>query len=314
MRLKLLLLLGGLLFVLASCHRGSGNQKKAEIYILHAGSFSMPVKELVDSFEHLHPGVSILTEPCGSVDCARKITELGKSADIFISADYGVIEQMLIPDWATWQLPFVNNSMVIAFTPESRYAEEIDSLSWMNILLREDVIYGRSDPDADPCGYRSLMVLKLAEQAYNRKGLHDLFINKNTTYIRPKEVDLLGLLQSHALDYIFIYKSVAVQQGLRFVELPEQINLGAEHFRLSYAQTGIDIRGNKPGTMIRIQAEPIRYSLCIPLQAKNPELAMEFVIFMLTEGREILHKMGHELMLPPSPPDNLPASLKTKLF
>lgn len=274
----------------------------------------MPLKELVRTFEELHPEVRILAEPCGSVDCARKITELNKAADLFISADYGVIEQMLIPEWASWQLPFVNNSMVIAYIPSSRYAGEIDSLNWMEILLREDVIYGRSDPNADPCGYRSLLLLKLAEQEYKRKGLSELFLKKNTEYIRPKEVDLLGLLQSHALDYIFIYKSVAVQQGLRFVELSQHINLGSEQFRQTYAQASIDIRGKKPGTTMRIQAEPILYSLCIPSTAKNPELALEFVVFMLTQGRDILQSMGHEVMLPSAAPKNLPSVLKTKLF
>ncbi len=293
-----------------SCNRHGGN----ELYIIHAGSFSYPLKKLAKEFNSQYPELKILTEACGSVDCARRISELGKSADIFISADYNIVEEMIIPTHSSWQLPFVNNSMVIAYTPVSRYSSDIDYLNWMEILLQDDVVFGRSDPNADPCGYRTLLLLQLSEKEYGRKGLYENFTTKNTNFIRPKEVDLLGLLQSNALDYIFIYKSVAVQQGLEYIELSPRINLGFELHRQWYANAGIDIRGSKPGTTIRITAEPIMYSLTIPASAKNHDAAIKFINFMLTDGGNLLRAAGHDVMMPQQPPENLPQELKESLY
>ncbi len=77
-------------------------------------------------------------EAAGSVDCARKITELGRSCDILASADYQVIEKLLIPEHAYMNQPFAVNSMVIAFTDRSCRADEIHSGNWSEILLSKD--------------------------------------------------------------------------------------------------------------------------------------------------------------------------------
>ena len=44
-------------------------------------------------------------------------------------------------------------------------------------------------------------------------------------YIRPKETDLLALLEAGEIDYLFIYRSVAGQHGLKMILLDDEINL-----------------------------------------------------------------------------------------
>jgi molybdate/tungstate transport system substrate-binding protein len=114
------------------------------------------MKALADSFRTIYPGTEFLPEASGSLDCARKITELGRSCDILASADYSVIDQLLIPGHASENIPFAGNRMAIVFTPQSRYASEITPENWYEILLRDDVFYGRSDrtpipADTVPC-------------------------------------------------------------------------------------------------------------------------------------------------------------------
>ena len=41
----------------------------------------------------------------------------------------------------------------------------------MDVLMRKDVIYSRSDPDSDPCGYRTIFTFMLAEKYYKKPGL-----------------------------------------------------------------------------------------------------------------------------------------------
>jgi len=97
-----------------------------------------------------NPGTKIYLESAGSLVCARKVTELKKPCDIIASSDYFVINELLIPDYASWSIRFATNEIVIAYLEKSKYSEEINSDNWMDILQRKDVIYSRSDPDSDP--------------------------------------------------------------------------------------------------------------------------------------------------------------------
>ena len=98
----LVALLGPLLGL--SCSRdgvstGSG-RLSGDLIVFHAGSLSIPFKEVVSAFKKMHPGVNIMCEAAGSRTCARKICDLGRLCDVMASADYSVIEALLIPHHA----------------------------------------------------------------------------------------------------------------------------------------------------------------------------------------------------------------------
>jgi molybdate/tungstate transport system substrate-binding protein len=147
----------------------SSAQKK-ELIIFHAGSLSVPMKEIAREYEKRNPGIKIYLESAGSLVCARKVTELKKPCDIIASADYFVINELLIPQYAKWSIRFATNEIVIAYVEKSRYSSEINSNNWIDILSKDDVIYSRSDPDSDPCGYRTVLTFMLAEKYYKRSG------------------------------------------------------------------------------------------------------------------------------------------------
>ena len=58
-----------------------------DLIIFHAGSLAVPMKEISAAFKKLHPEVNILMESAGSVECARKITDLSKACDILAAAE-----------------------------------------------------------------------------------------------------------------------------------------------------------------------------------------------------------------------------------
>ena len=138
--------------------------KQKDIIIFHAGSLSVPMKQVAQEYEKRNPGIKIYMESAGSLVCARKVTELKKPCDIVASSDYFVINELLIPTYASWSIRFATNEIVIAYKDKSKYSKEINSDNWMEILEKKDVIYSRSDPDSDPCGYRSVFMLMLAEK------------------------------------------------------------------------------------------------------------------------------------------------------
>ena len=70
----------------------------------------------------MNPDIKILLEPAGSLVCARKITELKKPCDIIASADYFVINELLIPEYTKWSVRFATNEIVIAYSEKSKYS------------------------------------------------------------------------------------------------------------------------------------------------------------------------------------------------
>jgi molybdate/tungstate transport system substrate-binding protein len=294
----------------------SGN-KQNELIIFHAGSLSVPFRQLADLYEKRNPEIKILLEPAGSLVCARKITELKKPCDIIASADYFVINKLLIPDYADWSIRFATNEIVIAFSEKSKHSREIDSSNWRNILLLDDVTFSRSDPDSDPCGYRTVLTFKLAEKYYNDPGYYEKMISKNKEFIRPKEVDLVALVEANAVDYMFQYKSVAIQHDLKFIKLPDEINLGNPSMNDLYRTVSVDVTGSTPGSTMRVTGEYINYSLAVLKDAPNAEKAVDFISFLLSEeGIEIFRKYGQEPIVPFSTesPDLIPEKLKAMLI
>jgi molybdate/tungstate transport system substrate-binding protein len=297
--------------VIPACN-GKRINKQKEIIIFHAGSLSVPFKELASEFEKRNPGVKINMEPAGSLVCARKVSELKKPCDIVASADYFVINQLLIPQYTDWSIRFATNSIVIAFNERSKYSSEIDSSNWREILLRKDVIFSRSDPNADPCGYRTVLTFLLAEKYFNSPGLAERFLSKDRDYMRPKEVDLVALVESNAIDYMFQYKSVAIQHKLKYIELPVRINLSDPFYNDYYHTVSTEVTGSTPGSKMTVSGDYINYSLTIINNAPDKEEAIKFVDFLLsTEGVEIFIKNGQKPIIPFSTeqPEKIPEQL-----
>jgi molybdate/tungstate transport system substrate-binding protein len=233
--------------------------------------------------------------------------------DVFISADYRVIDNFLIPGHASWNIPFAGNEMAIVYNPRSRYAEEIDSVNWYEILLRNDVIYGRSDPDSDPCGARTVIMCKLAGIYYEKPGLADMILSRHHNMIRPRETDLLALLETGTLDYIFLYRSVAEQHGLKYTLLPGRINLSDPGLDNWYSRVNITSRGSKPHETFTEKGEAIVYGITIPHKTLKKDMAVDFLGFFLSEaGRDIMERNGQRSLVPSVTAsfDMIPAGLK----
>src|SRR6185437_14995865 len=149
---------------------------------------------------------------------------------------------------------------------------------------------GRSDPALDPNGYRSLIVMKLAERYYKQPGLADrLVANSSAHVVRPKEVDLMGLLQAGEIDYAWSYESVAQAAKLPYVILPRAIDLSDPADSTQYALASVRIPGNSPRDTVELRGEPIIYALSVPREAPHRALAEQFVAFLLSDqGKRIL--------------------------
>ncbi|MFP3951444.1 MAG: tungstate ABC transporter substrate-binding protein WtpA [Candidatus Bathyarchaeia archaeon] len=311
-------------------------EEKVMLKVFHAGSLTVPFGRIEERFEEDHTGVDVLLEPAGSVQCVRKVTELGKVADVVTSADYSLIPNMMMPDYAEWYILFARNEMTIAYTSSSKYSDEIDADNWYEILNRSDVKWGFSNPNLDPCGYRTLMVVQLSELVYGegaifenlvqdhcaitvsesdgeyiiKSNIEDLNPNTYKITIRDKEVELVSLLQAGGIDYAFEYSSVAKQHNLKYLDLPTAIDLSDIGYTETYNRVIVEkTSGNSIG-------KPIVYGVTIPDNAENPDLAEEFVLYLLNEdGRQTFEELGQPPITPGimSDLDLVPESLKPYL-
>ncbi len=288
-----------------------------EVIVFHAGSLSVPFRKMKAVFEKEHPGTEVRLEPSGSVKAIRKVTDLNKPCDVVASADYSLIPEMMFPEFADHVKVFATNELVLCYTPKSRFADRVNGNNWFEILKRKEVKWGISNPNLDPCGYRALMMLSLASDYYGepifeellsgtgikiaRKGGKEIisvprvFRPRGNLTVRPKAVALLGLLESGAIDYAVEYKSVALQHGLKFVELPKEINLSSLKFRDNYAKVSVKLGNGKTVT-----GRPIAYGITTVKGAPHPkeaELWEEFVTSK--EGAQILKECYQNPVYPP---------------
>ncbi|MBW2569448.1 MAG: tungstate ABC transporter substrate-binding protein WtpA [Deltaproteobacteria bacterium] len=276
-------------------------QAKEKVIIFHAGSLAVPFAKIEKLFEAKYPNIDVLREVGGSTKMARMISELHKPADIMASADFKIIDKTLIPEYAAWNIRFATNQLVLCYTNNSRFAKEINADNWHKILSRKGVVWGHSDPNLDPCGYRSLMVLQLAEKLYKQPGLYDkLIANRPIENVRQKSVELVSLLKTGNMDYAWEYLSVAVQHGLKYIKLDDHINLGNYKHDTFYKQASVKVTGKKPGTWRTKVGKSCTYGITMTKDALNPEGAVLFLEYLLNPdgGLKILKEMGQPPFMP----------------
>jgi len=276
-------------------------EPKGTVVMFHAGSLTMPFEAMEKEFEARYPGVDLQREASGSQAAARKVTDLNKPCDIMASADFKVIDKLLIPKHADWNIRFATNELVLCYTDKSKFAKEVNAKNWDNILQRKAVVWGHSDPNLDPCGYRALMVLQLAEKYYRKPGLYkNILANRPLENIRPKSVELVSLLQTGNMDYAWEYRSVALQHGLKYVSLPDKINLGNYKEDPYYSQAVVKLTGAKPGEYMDMKGESTTYGVTLIKDAPNKEAAVAFLEYMLDPkgGLKILKDQGQPPFIP----------------
>lgn len=288
-----------LLSVLA-CHSllACGGGTAPPLVVFAAGSLARSLGAAADSFA-VRTGQAVSVEPAGSLDLARRITELGQIPDVIALADEDVFPKLLMPAHVTWYARFARNRMVLA-RAAGRPSVHADT-SWWQALVDPAMRVGRADPDVDPGGYRALMLFDLTERHVAHSGLSAALLAASPPkYVRPKSAELVALLQAGELDYAWMYESSARGARLAFDTFTVAIDLSREADSTWYATSVVRVAGASRSDTIEVRGAPIRYGLSIPAAAPRPAAGASFVEFLLSDdGRRILAREHLDVLARP---------------
>lgn len=231
---------------------GSGcteTERPAPVHVMAAGSLN-------HAFEHgltgACPDIPLEIEAHGSVSVARLVAEGKRDPDIVSLADAALFDGPLQPEG---YVSFATNALVLAYRPETTVGQRLAAVGpddWYEPLLEDDFRLGRTDPDLDPLGYRTLFALKLAEEYHGVSGLADRVLARDQIY---PETGLISQFEVGAIDAAFAYRSMATARNYAFVELPPQINLSDPAYTDDW-YTSVSYRLPNGNT---VRGAPIRY-------------------------------------------------------
>ncbi len=245
----------------------------ADLSVLYAGSLTNLMEHGVGPAFSNQSNTTFRGFPAGSNALANQIKGKLRQADVFISASPKVNEALMGPandDWVSWYVTFAQSPLVIGYNPSSRFAAELKTKPWYEVLREPGLHLGRTDPKLDPKGALTVQLLDHAEQLYHQPGLAADVLGgeENPAQVLPEE-NLVGRLQSGELDAGFFYSTETADLHIAAIPLPAEVALSAH------------------------------YTITVLRDAPHPAVAAQFVDFLLSPaGKAIMQEHGLDTVRP----------------
>ncbi|MGH9115690.1 MAG: substrate-binding domain-containing protein, partial [Acidimicrobiales bacterium] len=234
-----------------------------------AGSLVDLMQNEVEPSFHAATGYAVEGFPAGSKALAAEIKGEVRRGDVFVSASPGVnkdLEGSSNGAWVSWYVTFATAPLVLGYNPSSRFAHDLRTRPWYQVVTEPGFLLGRTDPSTDPKGKLAVTALESAATTHHTPGLAALA--RTSSGVFPEET-LVGRLQAGQLDAGFFYSSEAAAARIPTVAL-----------------TGEDLEASYTVTVLR--------------GAPDPTGAEAFVTWLLgPAGRAALTSEGFRLL--PSP-------------
>lgn len=238
----------------------------------------------------------ITVEAHGSVAAARMVAAGQRDPDLVALADPGLFSSVLD---APWHAVIATNALALAYDPDSDGGRRVAGADpWYGPLFGDGVALGRTDPDLDPLGYRTLFALQLAGARADRPDLADEVLDHGQVY---PETGLLSAFETGPLAAAFVYRSMAVDRGYPRVDLPDAVDLSDPARADEYARASYRLPN---GTLVR--GDAIRYGAWL----RGERSAARRVFRALARGTALT---DHGFTLPAAYPrydGTVPASLR----
>lgn len=252
--------------------------------MLYAGSMVGVMKDQVGPAFKKATGHPFTGFTAGDRSVASQLKAKIHPGDVFMSASPTVNPTLMGSangNLVSWYATYATSPLVIGYNPSSKFAADLKSKPWYEVITEPGFHVGFSDPATDPKGEFAVEAMNHAAGSKNLPALKKLATDTSSMF--PEET-LVGRLQAGQLDASFFYVSEASAAKIPTVPL-----------------TGEDMGAT--------------YTVTLLNNAPHRDAAESFVSYLLgPDGQRILQQDGFKLIMPPKVTGSgVPAGLKDVL-
>ncbi len=224
----------------AAAPTGSG-----PVDVLYAGSLVDLMTNDIGPAFHSATGYTFVGTSGDSGTLANEIKGKTIVGDVFISANPSKntgLEGASNGNWVSWYALFATSPLVLGYNPNSKFAQDLKTEPWYQVLAKPGILVGRTDPATDPKGVLAVTALEDAAKTYNLPALKTLATESSNVY---PENTLVGRLQAGQLDVGFFYSVEAAAANIATVPLTGVPTLGGQVHRHRTQQRPAHVRGQR---------------------------------------------------------------------
>lgn len=248
----------------------------AAIDVAYAGSMGSMMEGPIKAAAAQSLKLEFRGRALGSSALAQLIAGGSIRPDVFIPVTAGPALTVLRSGKAESAQPVACTEMVIAYSPQSRFAPRFEAAGrgredWWRILLEPKLRFGRTDPITDPQGRNIIFTMMLAARMYKQPDLVEKIlgptINEQQIFAEPT---VMARLQSGELDASSAYRIQPGPLNLPYVTLPQEINLSGQSVHAGHPDVTLSVGGKT------YNPEPLIYYVAVLKDTPNPRGAPTF--------------------------------------
>lgn len=243
-------------------------------------------------------GIPMVTPVAAGTSTLAANIAAGDPVSVFLSVARSSVEgRALGSEFPGWAVAFAADQIGLAYTSASTTTSSAravvlayntalstnstaDWYDFFNNLTSGQVKVGISNPNDDPAGFRSWLVLELAGIAYDGGSSNQqYFVSRmltnqgNTT--GESAAALVPALKTGQINFLFIYKSDIASEGLSLIQLSNGVNLGLPSYDSFYSQATYKTKnGLETGSAIVLW-------LTVPRDSTNFSDSVRFVVYTI---------------------------------
>jgi len=273
--------------------------------VASAGSLQLLMDKYMGPPFIAQTGDEYQNQSAGSGGLAHEIVAGEITPNVFApigSAAMTVVE----PVFTTWAVQFAASPLVVAYYPQGQDAPELKKISegklpitdLFTLMATPGFKLGRTDPALDPQGQGFVEMIGLAQQylGISAATASAVLGGPNDSSQIFSETALEPTLQAGELDAASAYLPQAVQLGLPYITLPDDINFGDPSDASIYEGASMTL---STGAVVHGSLLDLEASVLSTTANPATPAAVAFVEFLLgPAARAILKKEGYTLLPP----------------
>ncbi len=243
------------------------------VRVLSAGSLATTFEEYIGPAFESERGIDLRGQYFGTNTIVRLVEDRTKQPDVIVGADATLLRTQL-DSVIDWDVVFASNALGIGYNPETELGAALDGPDpWYEVVAESEGL-AISDPDLDPLGYRAVQAFELAQHEHGLDGFKEGLLDSVT--VEPEEPQLMAEVEAGSVAAAVVYRNMAVDHDLPFVEFPPAYNFAEPSRAEQYASATYT---TDEGTTV--EGRPILYNATVHDAADSPDAGRELVQFLV---------------------------------